>query len=174
MLGSACCGFPDMRVMHPITITALFMLQCFHVLFLALHDWIPLGTLNDVKAVRAANPIGKLVAGTLISLLPFVFGLAASVFYFGRSYPAWLLVWLGVSYSLLFVGELKAWWIPYLFLPEPALAARYQTMFRDTHAFLPARNGITPNTLHVTLHLATLMTLVALCALAIQQGQHSA
>jgi hypothetical protein len=75
------------------------MLQCFHVLFLALHDWIPLGTLNDVKAVRAANPIGKLVAGTLISLLPFAFGLAASVFYFGRSYPAWLLVWLGVSYS---------------------------------------------------------------------------
>jgi len=163
-----------MSAPHLITMGVLFALQCFHVLFLALHDWIPLGTLNDLKAVRAVNPIGKLVAGTLISLLPFAFGLAASSFYFGRSYPAWLLWWLGVSYSLLFVGELKAWWIPYFFLPEPALAARYQTMFRDTHAFLPARNGIRPNTLHVTLHLATLMTLVALCALAIQQGRHNA
>jgi hypothetical protein len=46
--------------MHPLATGALFVLQCFHVLFLALHDWIPLGTLNDVKAVRAANPGRKL------------------------------------------------------------------------------------------------------------------
>jgi hypothetical protein len=85
-----------------------------------------------------------------------------------------LLWWLGVSYSLLFVGELKAWWIPYLFLPEPALAARYQVMFRDTHAFLPERNGIRPNTLHVILHVATLTTLLALYALVIQQWRPNA
>jgi hypothetical protein len=48
--------------MPPITIGALFALQSFHVLFLALHDWIPLGSLNDLKAVRSANPIHKLVA----------------------------------------------------------------------------------------------------------------
>ena len=42
--------------MHSITIGALFALQCFHVLFLALHDWIPLGSLNDVKAVRTCEP----------------------------------------------------------------------------------------------------------------------
>jgi hypothetical protein len=77
-------------VMHPIAMGALFALQCFHVLFLALHDWIPLGTLNDVKAVRAANPGRKLVAATLISLTPFAIGLAASTVYFGRAYPAWL------------------------------------------------------------------------------------
>jgi hypothetical protein len=160
--------------MHPIAMGALFVLQCFHVLFLALHDWIPLGTLNDVKAVRAANPVRKLVAATLISLLPFALGLASSAFYLGRAYPPWLLWWLGVSYSLLFVGELKAWWIPYLFLPEPALAARYQVMFRDTHAFLPERNGIRPNTLHVILHVATLTTLLALYALVIQQWRPNA
>jgi hypothetical protein len=28
--------------MHLIAMGALFALQCFHVLFLALHDWIPL------------------------------------------------------------------------------------------------------------------------------------
>jgi hypothetical protein len=156
--------------MHPMAIGALFGLQCFHVLFLCLHDWIPLGSLNDVKAVRAANPGSKLLLGTLISLAPFAFGVAASAYYLGGSYPHWLLWYLGVSYLLLFLGELQAWWIPYFFRPDPARAARYQVMFGNTHAFLPARNGIRPNTLHVTLHMLTLTTLVVLSAVWAEQG----
>ena len=151
--------------MHPILIGTLFGLQCFHLLFLGLHDWIPLGRLNDVKAVRAANPGRKLLFGTLVSLAPFAFGLAASAYYRGRSYPHWLIWYLGISYALLFFGELQAWWIPYFFRPKSGLAWRYQAMFGNTHAFLPARNGITPNTLHVTLHVATLTTLVVLVVL---------
>jgi hypothetical protein len=143
------------------------VLQCFHVLFLSLHEWIPLGTLNDVKAVRAANPGRKLLAATLISLAPFVIGLAASVVFFGEIYPTW---WLWVSYAFLFIGELKAWWIPYLFRSEPERAARYEVMFSDTHAFLPTRNGIRLNTLHVTLHVVTVTTLVVLGAVTAQQG----
>ena len=156
--------------MHPIALGALFALQCFHVLFLALHDWIPLGTLNDVKAVPKANPDRKLVAATLISLTPFAFGLGASAINFGRAYPAWLLWWLWISYGLLFVGELRAWWIPYLFHPEPERATRYQVMFGATQAFPPQRNGIRPNTLHVILHIVTLTTLVVLGAFTAQQG----
>jgi hypothetical protein len=155
--------------MHLITIGGLFALQCFHVLFLALHDWISLGSLNDVKAVRMANPVRKLVAGTLISLTPFAIGLSASAFHFGGAYPSWLLWWLWISYSLLFIGELEAWWVPYLFRPEPTRAARYHSMFGATHTFLPERNGIRPNTLHVILHLATLATLFVLGALTVQQ-----
>ena len=152
--------------MHPIAIAVLFGLQCFHVLFLGLHDWIPLGRLNDVKAVRAANPASKLILGALISTVPFAFGLGASAYYLGGSYPHWLLWYLGISYALLFLGELQAWWIPYFFRPKAGLATRYQAMFGNTHAFLPARNGITPNTLHVILHTATLATLVVLAVLA--------
>ena len=151
--------------MRLIALDALFALQCFHALFLALHDWIALGTFNDVKAVREANPGRKLVTATLINLIPFAIGLAASTIYFGRVYPAWLFWWLWISYVLLFFGELTAWWIPYLFRQEPARAARYQVMFGATHAFLPERNGIRPNTLHVILHIATLTTLVVLGAL---------
>jgi len=154
--------------MHSVLVGALFALQCFHVLFLALHDWIPLGTLNNVKAVRVANRVGKLVAGTMISLVPFAIGLAASAIHFGRVYPSWLFWWLWISYSLLFVGELEAWWVPYLFRAEPTRAARYQAMFGATRAFLPERHGIRPNTLPVILHLATLATLVVLGALAVQ------
>ena len=104
--------------MHPATVDALLALQIFHVLFLSLHDWVPLGNLNDVKAVRAAN--GRLVGNTVISVIPYAVGLAGSALYLGRPYPAWLL-W--ISYTVLFLGELRAWWIPYLLHPEPARAA---------------------------------------------------
>lgn len=70
------------------------------------------------------------------------------------------------------VGELEAWWIPYLFRSQPERAERYQVMFGDTHAFLPARNGIRLNTLHVTLHAATPTTLILLGALTAQQSWH--
>jgi hypothetical protein len=149
----------------------LFGLQCFHVLFLAFHDWIPLGALNDVKAVRATNPGRKLLAGTLISVAPFTIGLAASATHFSGLYPNWLLWWLWISYVFLFVGELQAWWVPYLFRSDPHRIARYQVMFGKTHAFLPVRNGIRPNTLHVVLHIATLITMVTLGALTVQQGR---
>ena len=33
----------------------LLALQAFHVLFLLFHDWIPLGSLNNIAAVRAEN-----------------------------------------------------------------------------------------------------------------------
>jgi hypothetical protein len=76
------------------------------------------------------------------------------------------LIWrLWNSYSLLFIAELQAWWVPYLFRSEPIRAARYQSMFGATHAFLPERKGIRPNTPHVVLHLATLATLFVLAAL---------
>jgi hypothetical protein len=148
-------------------LNALLILQTFHVLFLALHDWVPLGNLNDLKAVRAANPGEKLLAGTLISTLPFAFGLAASFFYAGGGFPHWLYIYLWVSYTFLFVGELQAWWIPYVFGAKPERASRYQAMFGGTHSFLPARHGILPNTLHVILHLATVALLAVLAALTL-------
>jgi hypothetical protein len=156
--------------MHSFAVDVLFALQCFHVLFLALHDWIPLGTLNDVKAVRAENPGSKLATATIISTLPFAIPLGASAFYFGRVYPEWLFWWLWIGYGFLFVGELTAWWIPYFFRPDPVRAARYRVMFGATHAFLPERNGIRMNTLHVILHAATVALLMVLGMLTVQRG----
>jgi hypothetical protein len=46
--------------------------------------------------------------------------------------------------------------------PQPDRAARYRAMFGSTHAFLPERNGIVPNTLHCLLHAATVAMLLAL------------
>jgi hypothetical protein len=77
-------------------------------------------------------------------------------------YPDWLDVWLWISYGMLFAGQIRAWWIPYLLRAEPKRAARFQIMFGKTHSFLPQRNGLVPNTAHILLHLATAATLLIL------------
>lgn len=141
------------------------MLQAYQVVFLWLHDWIPLGRLNDVKAVRSQDTTSRLVSVTLVQSVPFTIGLVFSVAYFGRMYPMWLYWWLWISYGVVFVGEIRAWWIPYLFRVEPKRAARYQIMFGNTHRFLPTRNGLVPNTAHFLLHVATAATLITLFAL---------
>jgi hypothetical protein len=150
--------------------TGLLALQLFQVLFLVVHDWVPLGPLNDVRAVQAADPAAKLVLVTALSAAPFVVGLAASLGHIRGPYPLWLTAWLWLIYAGLFLGQLRAWWLPYLLRPEPARAARYRAMFARTHAFLPERNGMRPNTLHFMLHAASLATLVLLGALTFRPG----
>ena len=142
----------------------LVALQAFHVAFLWVHDWVPLGRLNDVAAVRRQDSTARLVRVTLIQSVPYTIGFVFSVFYWraGHRYPGWLWYWLWISYGLLLPGELTAWWVPYLGRPQPERAARYRAMFGSTHAFLPERNGLVPNTLHCLLHAATVATLVIL------------
>jgi hypothetical protein len=147
--------------------TALIILQGFVVIFIALHDWLPLPPLNDVKAVRAADSRQRLVVGTILSTLPFAVAFAGSVWVGARPYPAWLHWLLWVTYIAALCGLLRAWWIPYLIANEPARAARYQLMFGSTHAFLPIRNGVRPNTLHVAFHVVVVAILALMIAGAI-------
>lgn len=140
----------------------LLPLQLFQVLFLWIHDWVPLGRLNDVTAVRNQDSFGRLLVVTLVQSVPWTFGLAGSVWYLGRPYPRWLDLWRWITYGLLFIGQIRAWWIPYLFKPEPKRAERYRQMFGNTHSFLLKKNGIVPNTAHFLLHVATAATLVML------------
>lgn len=141
-------------------LTLLLGLQVFHVAFLALHDWIPLGRLNDVRAVRAENPPGKLLTATAISTVLFVPPLVDGLRHVHGPWPEWVWIWLWVGYGLLFVGELRAWWVPYFRGADDEKVKRYEAMFGGTHAFLPVRNGIRINTLHFVLHALTLATLV--------------
>jgi hypothetical protein len=53
--------------------------QALVVLFLALHDWLPLPPLNDVRAVQAADSRGKLIMVTLISTIPYAVALWGSL-----------------------------------------------------------------------------------------------
>jgi hypothetical protein len=116
----------------------LLALQLFQVLFLWVHDWIPLGRLNDVAAVRSQDTRRRLVTVTLIQSVPWTIGLCFSLLHFERPYPGWLYDWLVISYGLLFIGQIRAWWIPYLFRQEPKRAARYQIMFGKNALFSAA------------------------------------
>ena len=140
----------------------LIALQALQVAILGLHDWLPVPPLNDVARVQAADSRMRLIVVTLVQSLPFTLGLAFTVAFAVTGHPAWVRAWLWISYGLLFAGELRAWWVPYLLRPEPERAARYAAMFGGTHAFLPPRNGVTPNTLHCVLHAATAAMLVVL------------
>jgi len=142
--------------------------QLFVVAFIAIHDWIPLGKLNNLTGIRAVDTQGRLLRVTVLSTLPFAVGLVASIYYAKSDYaksgfPMWVMTWLWISYGSGVYGMLRAWWIPYLLVPDPVRAARYQQRFAHTHAFLPARNGIRPDTLHVCFHLV-LITFVILLA----------
>jgi hypothetical protein len=137
-------------------------LQTIVVLFLLLHDWVPLGRLNNLHAIRNQDSVGHTIIGTMVNSLPAAVGLFFSARYFGRPYPHWLEMLLWITYGLLVAGLLRAWWIPYLFKPEPERATRYRIIFADTHSFLPERNGIAPNTLHVCFHVAAVAIVLGL------------
>ena len=146
---------------------SLLVEQCFVVLFVALHNWIPLGSLNNVKGVREVFPTGKLVVTTLINFTPVAVGLAATACYFSRGLPGWVYWWLWITYGLACYGSFKAWWMPYFFQEDPALAVRYRTMYAGTHSFFPERNGIRLNTMHLIFDMVTIAILIDLAVLTL-------
>ncbi len=137
-------------------------LQTVVVLFLLFHDWVGLGRLNNLAAIRNQDTLLHRVVVTLLPGVPTAIGLFFSAKYFGQSYPHWLEMLLWITYGVLLLGLLRAWWIPYLVLPDKERAARYQIIFANTHTFLPRRNGMAPDTLHTLFHLATLATVLVL------------
>jgi hypothetical protein len=144
----------------------LLALQALQVFILIFHDWIPLGRLNDVAAVRRQHGFRRVLIGTLINAIPFLLGLAASLYYADQPSQHWLWLYLIIAYGILFAGEIESWWLTYFFgYKEQARAEPYRIMFGNTHAFLPVRHGIVPNTLHCVLHGATLATLILLLML---------
>ncbi len=142
--------------------TSFLALQACVVVFLLFHDWVPLGPLNNLAAIRGQDSLLHRVFVTLLPGVPAAIGLFFGARHFGQSYPDWLEMLLWITYGVLVLGMLRAWWIPYLVVPDAERAARYQIIFAGTHAFLPRRNGMVPDTLHTVFHLVTLATLVAL------------
>lgn len=123
----------------------LLAVQGLNVSILALQDWLPLGRFNRVRTMPAERTFTQLATVTALQTLPFAFGLICSSFYRYVPYPSWLYGWLWISYGAFFLGQVQAWWIPYLI---PSQRGR--------------RKSVTPNTLHLILHLMTIATLVLL------------
>jgi hypothetical protein len=141
---------------------ALVIGQIMVVVFLAFHDWVPLGKLNNVAGLRAVDTGNRLVFTTAVSTLPFAAVLVASIIFASVQYSNWLLCWLWGTYLLCAYGILRAWWIPYFGTADAERAKRHGVRFAGTHGFLPERNGIRPDTLHVGFHALIVAILIVL------------
>jgi len=75
--------------------SSLLALQGVQVAFLLLHDWVPLGRLSNLAAVRASDATGKLLVVTLLSARPsaLLFGVCCW-FGPGTRWPGWVQSWL--------------------------------------------------------------------------------
>ena len=97
--------------MPPWVKIGLIALQGLQVAFLLLHDWIPLGRLNNLRAVRVSDPPRKLLMVTLLSAFPFALVFGASYAYWDSPrWPMWLQMWLWCTYGAAFLGTILAWW----------------------------------------------------------------
>jgi hypothetical protein len=131
--------------------------QAVQVLFLLMHDWVPLGRLSNLEAVHALDSRRKLIPTTLLSALPYAIGLAFCVAAFPH-WPASLRVYLEWLYTISLGAVLWAWWVPYFSKSDSARAQRYRTRFAGTISFLPKRHGFSPDLLHTAYHAAVLAT----------------
>jgi hypothetical protein len=150
----------SLHLITPAFDVAFLTFQSSVVAILLLHDWIPLGRFNNLAALRSADPLTARLVTTIIPLIPTALALYFCAQRFTEPYSHDLKMLLWITYGILLIGMLRAWWIPYLVTPDPKRAARYQVLFAGTHTVLPVRNGMVPNSLHIVLHLVTFATFV--------------
>lgn len=146
----------------------------FILLFMLVHDWVPLGQLNDVKAVSESRSVNELIVVTLIGAGQILLLLVLMLLFMGKKYPIWIKLWLVIHQGFILAGALLDWWIPYFFgFGAEERVERYNVMFGNTHAFLPVNNGIVPNTLHVAFHFTLLVCLLLAIYISFTRPKHS-
>ncbi|MCL4380635.1 hypothetical protein M1466_04085 [Candidatus Dependentiae bacterium] len=118
---------------------------------MALHDWIHLPPLTDIRELeKHSSTIGRLINSVIFFLLIFV-PLALTLLY-TPNFPVWVLVSIVNFYGWLTVGTILSWWVPYLLGSSQQHKANF-IGYKNTHHFLPARqDNVIPNTFHVILH----------------------
>ncbi|MFD2043493.1 hypothetical protein ACFSTA_03785 [Ornithinibacillus salinisoli] len=156
-----------------IRMSEKLLIFCYSIvlLFLLLHDWVPLGTLNDVEAVKADKSTNELLLTTLIGVTQILLLMGIVLFYFGRKHPLWIKLWLIIHPACIFAGAIMDWWLPYLFgIGAEERVERYSQMFGDTHAFLPVMHGIVPNTLHTIFHMSLFFCIILMIYISLTKN----
>jgi hypothetical protein len=139
----------------------LIALQAVQVVFLLLHDWVPLGRLSNLAAVRGIDSTAKLFWTTVLSALPYAAGLALSILWLPH-WPMGLRIYLEWLYTISLLTIAFVWWVPYLSPSDSERAERYRVRFAGTLSFLPKRHGFAPDALHTAYHAVVLATALLL------------
>lgn len=136
--------------------TSLFIvfitLQISLLLIMALHDWVEIRPLTDIRALAAQHTIKDRMSASAIYSIIVLIPLLLTVWYQPiLPYAArWCIV---IMYGLLTLGTIASWWIPYIFGSSVHHKEGFAE-YRNTHTFLPRRgDNVVPNTLHCILHL---------------------
>ena len=136
----------------PALLIIFITVQITLLLFMALHDIIPVPPLNDIDTLARDHSLLSRCLNGLINSIFVIIPLALTIYYM-PNLPFWAVCTCVVFYGILTVGTVFAWWVPYLFGSSATHKQEFM-MFKNTHHFLPARgDNVIPNTLHVLLHL---------------------
>ncbi|MBX7067442.1 MAG: hypothetical protein K1X28_09440 [Parachlamydiales bacterium] len=131
------------------------IIQSILFFFMALHDWVDIPPLTNLKALKKAHSFKFRLIGSLINSVLVLIPLIVTWSYIDSPLPLWSRILFTVIYGFITFGTITAWWIPYFgggYLIHGNKAGFEE--YRDTHSFLPRRGGnVVPNTLHVILHI---------------------
>jgi len=133
-------------------LTLFITLQIILLLFLALHDWVNIPPFTDIKALEKHHTKKERLLtsciNTSIVLIPLLLTMQSDGHFSFKT-----IVFIVISYLLLTIGTLCAWWIPYLWGSSQEHKQGF-IEYKNTHAFLPKRgDNVVPNTFHVIMHL---------------------
>lgn len=133
-------------------ILIFIILQTILLFFMALHDWIHLPPLTDIRELeKHHSKKQRLIASSIYAILVLI-PLSLTLFY-KDNLSSWILINIVIFYLLLSIGVILSWWVPYFFGSSEEHKKAFAE-YRNTHHFLPARgDNIIPNTLHVIFHL---------------------
>lgn len=151
-------------------LSAFVALQGLLILYVALHDWVPVPPFNDLEAMRRGRSFSSRLVETIGNTAPLGLALGLSLSR-GLGGPSFAVAVLVVAiFGVYAFGTLRAWWIPYLRGASPEMVAAYE-VFERTHRFLPRQPGrIVPDTLHVVLHVQVWVCLGLAIAVAAGAG----
>jgi len=141
----------------PLTaLTAIFLV------YVLIHDWVPLGPLNDIERQRE-QPLSTRILVEIGNVLPIVVLLTLSLLFPTGPLPAGAAIYAGLYIVAFAVLAWLSWYRPYLRGSTPAReAAAAHEYGRTIQVLRPRANRIRPNLMHVILHL--LFLAVAACA----------
>ncbi|HEV2601978.1 MAG TPA: hypothetical protein VGT41_06845 [Candidatus Babeliales bacterium] len=123
------------------------------MIFMLLHDWLDIPPFTNIKALREKHSLNELILSTLVNAGTIAWCLIILRTYYPGPYPCWVKINWIIIYTLLTVGTICAWWLPYIFGSSPARKEGLSE-YKHTHTFLPARGDNTvPNTLHILIHI---------------------
>src|SRR5438309_3155916 len=128
-------------------VSVFIMLQIILLFIIALHDWIHLPPLTDIRTLeKLHSKKDRLIASTIytfIVLIPLLI-----TWYYRARFELWVLITIIVIYGVLSLGTIASWWVPYFFGSSEKHKAGF-VEYQNTHRFLPSRgDNVVPNTFH--------------------------